>query len=278
MEQIIWKTCQYPNDFTRIRSKFNNQNHDDTCGPAAVMHGFLLGGMYTSEASLSSIFDTYKNGGTDGDTIQERLNELGFDVRLEKKKTKEKTIDFINRMNNEMKQGAFILSCIYGGEHWVCIGAYENNKLLGVDSDDSDRPIFFHWTPQQFDDKDWENCVRLVLPGKHKKSFQEWVPARLDLLRAGNNSTKSNLLDQLNDAIIHLNDEAYAYTRLDLFLRNSKETPISIYSNSDDPIMLADLTKQHAGSDRAISIRSISGKEPIVVVRMDKLSAFQLVD
>ncbi len=177
----------YPRDLVQIAQEFGPQLEEDSCGAAAVRHGLLLGGLTVPEGTLQAILGT-KDKGICGEDLHARLEALALAPEfLELKRSRESPRQFWERLGREMdERGAFVLACVYGGEHWVTLGRWHRGKIRIIDSAGWDWDLLvYSLTPEAFDEQmDWQDCVRLVRPGKRwQKNYKEWLPARNRLIR-----------------------------------------------------------------------------------------------
>ena len=282
-----WIYKRYPEDLRWVREQFKEQRNENTCGPVAVRHGLLLGGLYLSEAALSAHFQTQDEDGTDGPTIQKALKSLGFEVTLEGKKRRETTDNFLKRMDCYLREGAFLLACIYNGEHWVCLGALKRERIWGVDSFGvgwSPELNFTAWTADDFDGQEWGDEVLLVKPDKHKDYFKSWLPARQILLHMplDVSSRSGTFLNQLNEACVFLNDEEYSYSELNLYLKKGVQLSLDMEAPDAGSVAVEYFRSGKIETD-TVAIRCLKGDAPgtaasvpIIITRGDQLVGFQL--
>ena len=275
----IWIPHKYPDDLNKIKLSLSEQPDHCTCGPAGVFNGLLLGGMISSISFWASIFKTHPEDRTSGDTLQEVLNSepFGFEVSLAEKRSGELTKSFLSRMGDAISEtGAFVLPCIYGGDHWVCGGLWKDGKLWTIDSYGEGINLEFNkYGPDEFDDLDWEDCVRLVRPGKWREQFLQWMPAREALLtRSSVFATRKGLFDSLNTALVMLQDGNYSYERLNL--RLSKGTTLKVDYKEGDAYAFKK-------NEDFITINYLSGGElgevvdvPQIAIRRSGFAGFDL--
>ena len=183
----------YPHALGEIGAAFEEQPNGYTCGPAALRHGLLLGGLSAPVDLLASLFEnSRKHGLTASPEMLKALRGLGFDAEPKVKKPKNKpTADFLNELLPELEQGAFLLPCVMGWWHWVCLGWWDGERAWVVDSAfgtwappwDALCLGFFGYTAEQFDDQEWWDYVIVVRPGKWVDQYKAWLPARPVLLR-----------------------------------------------------------------------------------------------
>jgi hypothetical protein len=125
----------YPKAFALVRDSFAQQPDGQTCGAAAVRHGLLLGGLLTPVHLLESLLEIRENEGTHYTTLLGCLQRLGFEARHVTKPRKQRTAAFLDELRPELERdGAFLLPCLYGGDHWVCLGAWDGERAWVVDS------------------------------------------------------------------------------------------------------------------------------------------------
>jgi hypothetical protein len=186
----------YPEAFALLRDSFAPQVCMSSCGAAALRHGLLLGGLLVPDDVLESLLEIRENEATDYKTLLKALDCLGFETEPEPrtKPTNQSTAAFLDELRPELDRGAFLLPCLYGGNHWVCLGAWDGERawvvdsLYGKDWYPTPRELppslgFWDYTEQEFDEQDWEDCINVVRPGKWTKQYQDWLPARHHLLR-----------------------------------------------------------------------------------------------
>ena len=151
-----------------------------------------------------------------------RLRDLGLVPVYLKKPSGTADAPILGGAGPRNGPGAFVLACIYGGNHWITLGRYQGGRIRAVDSHVDKSPGnwdlgIYSLTPEAFDYWDWENCVQLIRPGSWQKNYEEWLPGRDRLLRLAGPSAPME--QRLKDAAhVYLNDDRYSYERLELFL------------------------------------------------------------
>ncbi len=179
-----------------VRDSFALQPDEQTCGAAALRHGLLLGGLLAPVHLLESLLEIRANGMTHYKTLLKALDCLGFETepKYRTKPENKPTAAFLDEFLPDLDRGAFLLPCLYGGMHWVCLGAWDGKRAWVVDSyygKDwywTPRGLppslgFFGYTEQEFDEQDWEGFINVVRPGKWTQQYQTWLPARRGTLR-----------------------------------------------------------------------------------------------
>jgi hypothetical protein len=256
----------FPTALDRVRRSFARQPDCQTCGAAAIRHGLLLGGLTIPTAALEAVLSIRENQGTAPATLRACLVRLGLEVRLVRKPGRRRTADFLDSLRPAFEQGAFLVPCILGAAHWVCIGAWQFGRVALVDSffdgsggaapHLSPRLGFFNLSADEFDALDWEHHVMLVRPGVWQAQYLTWHPARPALLRmnarqpGGRGVTLVQAIRQ--GAHQHLDDAESIYKRLEL--RLARDASVAI--EADDP------------GGNAVGVESLgSGANEVVVVR-----------
>jgi hypothetical protein len=278
----------FPSALARIRASFARQPDRQTCGASAIRHGLLLGGLIIPTSALEAVLAIRANQGTSPGNLLGCLHRLGLDAQLIHKRRRQSTGAFLRRLRDEFQRGAFLLPCIHGAEHWVCLGAWHDGRVAVVDS------FFDHWlpsleagarspelgfftlSPEELDAIDWAHFVTLVRPGIWQAQYQAWLPARAALLRidvhpaivgrggrdegdgkqretASKKGAPLTLVQALRQgAHQYLDDADYSYQRLHLQLPGGP----SVSMTSADP-----------GAD-AVGVETVGhGREEVVVVR-----------
>jgi hydroxyacylglutathione hydrolase len=254
----------YPRDLDLVAQDFGRQLDGYGCGAAALHHGLLFGGLTIPKAALHAMFRVYPDG-IDGERLNAYLQALGLEPDYREKPSGESTQQFLERLGQEMDRGAFVLACIAGGRHWITLGRWQDGRIRVVDSYVA-RQWFPSWTwdlgmysltPEEFDQRDWEDCVQLVRPGIWHKNYQEWLPGRDRLLRLAGHSleTSASMLQRLQFAAHeYLNHERYNYDQLEFCFSEKSSMAVRV----EDP------------RSQAISIHSPPAKGPegqVIVVR-----------
>jgi hypothetical protein len=275
-----------PEALAQVRDAFAPQPDGQSCGPAALRHGLLLGGLSAPVHTLASLLETGDNEGTDYKTLLEALRRFGFKVEPEPrpKPKNQPTAAFLEGMRPELEQGAFLLPCVYGGGHWVCLGAWDGERAWVVDSYDGDDGSlnFSGWTAQEFDDWDWEDCVNVVRPGNWANQYQAWLPARRALLRMpvdGGGANPVTMEAAVRNAAEHyLSDADYdGYSELGLYLPGGVEVTVEV-ENPGEEVLVGE---EGEGERRVLVFRRAAGtlrrqSAPELVLRAGKLCAAQL--
>jgi hypothetical protein len=273
-----------------VRDSFAPQPDEQTCGAAAPRHGLLLGGLLVPVNLLESLLEIRKDEGLYYKTLLKGLKCLGFDVQHRKKK-KQSTAAFFDELRPELEQGAFLLPCLYGGRHWVCLGAWDGERAWVVDSyygkNWTPRALipslgFFGYTAQEFDEQEWEDCINVVRPGKWAKQYQDWLPARPALLRMrgrGDQDSPVSVEAAVAMAAHHyLGHAEYAYRKLDLYLPDGVEVTVTVDDPGEDAVLVRE---EGVGEERVLVVRRAKGAAsgrtpPELVLRAGQLRAAQL--
>src|SRR5205823_4920582 len=124
----------FPTALDLVRRSFARQPDDQTCGAAAIRHGLLLGGLSAPTAILEAVLDIRGNQGTSPRVLRACLRRFGLDARPIRKPARQATAAFLDGLREELDRGAFLLPCIHAGEHWVCLGAWQDGRIGLVDS------------------------------------------------------------------------------------------------------------------------------------------------
>ena len=179
----------YPEAFALVRDSFARQPDLQTCGAAVVRHGLLLGGLLARSICWRVCWKFATTRGWTTRLCERDWNPLVLMLNTERSRKKQSTAAFLEGLRLELEQGAFLLPCLNGGTHWVCLGAWDGKRAWVVDSYHgkdwywTPRGLppslgFFGYTEQEFDKQDWEDCINVVRPGKWTKQYQDWLPAR----------------------------------------------------------------------------------------------------
>ena len=260
----------FPSGFDRIRRSFARQPDSQMCGALAIRHGLLLGGLTLPSATLEAILEIRNNEGTTPVALRTCLRRMGLDPQLLRKPRRLPTATFLDRLAGEFARGAFLIPCIRGAAHWVCVGAWKDGRVGMVDSFyDRRRPVhevgkplvpglgFFSLTVEEFDALDWSHFITLVRPGIWAKQYRAWLVGRLGLLRLHLPRLPDGRPVTVVQAIrvgAHqfLDDEDYSYRRLHLLLRGG--TAVSV--RTDDK------------GEQAVGVETVGrGKNELIVVR-----------
>jgi hypothetical protein len=278
-----------------FRESFAQQPDDQTCGAAALRHGLLLGGLLAPVNLLESLLEIRANGLTYYKTLLKALDCLGFETEPEprtKPKSKQ-TAAFLDDLRQELDQGAFLLPCLYGGRHWVCLGAWDGERAWVVDSyygKDwywTPRGLppslgFFGYTEQEFDDQNWEGCINVVRPGKWTKQYHAWLPARRALLRMPANDGQASPMTVESAVAIaaqqYLSHGEYSYRELGLYLPDGVEVSVKVEDPGEDAVLVGE---EGVGEERVLVVRRAKGAlrrqtPPELVLRAGQLHAAQL--
>jgi hypothetical protein len=258
----------FPTALARIRQSFARQPDCQTCGAAAIRHGLLLGGLTIPTAPLEAVLRIRAHQGTPPANLLACLNRLGLHARQICKPARQSTAAFFDSLRRDFDEGAYLVPCIHGGEHWVCLGAWQDGRMGMVDSffdrrqpspwcDLSPGLGFFSLSPGELDALDWEHFVTLVRPGMWRSQYEAWLLARPALLRMNIRPASPGGRLTLSQAIrlgVHqyLDDADYCYQKLELHLRDG----LSLRVQADDP-----------GGD-AVGVEAVDrGAEEVVIVR-----------
>jgi hypothetical protein len=286
----------FPSGLDRIRRSFARQPDTQTCGAAAIRHGLLLGGLTIPTATLEAILDIRGNEGTTPRALRACLRRLGMTVRIVRKPVRQATTTFLDRLANEFARGAFLLPCIRGAQHWVCVGAWQDGRVSLVDSFfDRRRPFsagtpllpglgFFSLTAEEFDALDWPHFITLVRPGMWEEQYHAWQVARPALLRSHLPRQADGRPVTVVQAIrvgAHqfLDDEEYSYRRLHLCLLGGPAVTVRADDPGGDPVGVETVGRDH---EELVVMRRLGGflsgqpAVPELIVRATGLRAGQL--
>jgi hypothetical protein len=254
----------FPSALERVRRSFARQPDRQTCGASALRHGLLLGGLTLPAAALEAVLGIRENKGTTAVALRTCLARLGLDVCSLRRSARQSTAQWLDELRPDLDGGAFLIPCIHGGIHWVCLGAWIGGRVGLVDSffvgrgrpyaDLSPGLGFFSLTPGELDALDWDHHVMLVRPGRWRSQYEAWRPARPALLRL--NASPGGQGTTLLQAIRHgahqyLDDAEYTYQRLQLHLNRGQKLAVE----SDDP-----------GGD-AVGVETLGQAGEVLVVR-----------
>jgi hypothetical protein len=253
----------YPEAFGLIYNSFAPQPDLQTCGAAALRHGLLLGGLMAPVGLLGSLLEIRKNNKTDYRTLLEALRRLGFEVEKQcrSKRKGQSTAAFLNDLREELDKGAFLLPCRNGGNHWVCMGAWDGQRAGVIDScygHDGSLNIA-GYTEQEFDATDWQGYINVVRPGRWRQEYQYWLPARRALLRMPVNADLTSMEAAVAVAAQqYLNDAEYSYHKsgLRLYLRGGVKVPVQVKDPGKDAFVVGE---EVVGEDRILVFRRASG-------------------
>jgi hypothetical protein len=274
----------FPTALARIRASFARQPDCQTCGAAAIRHGLLLGGLTIPTATLEAVLSIRDNQGTPPANLLACLQRLGLEARHVRKPARQSTAAFLDGLRGEFDRGAYLIPCIHGAEHWVCLGAWQDGRVGLVDSffgrwrPSSWRDLcpglgFFNLSAAELDALDWQHFVTLVRPGVWQSQYEAWLLARHALLRMrvhpASASSPVTMVQALRLGVHqYLDDADYAYGGLHLHLRDG----LAVHLRADDP-----------GGD-AVGVEALgqAGQEVVVVRRLrgvlsGKASAPELV-
>jgi hypothetical protein len=184
----------FPAALERVRRSFARQPDDQTCGAVAIRHGLLLGGLTIPTGALEAMLDIRANEGTAPATLRACLRRFGLGAHPLRKPARQATAAFLDGLRGEFDRGAFLLPCIHAGEHWVCVGAWQDGRIGLVDSYFGQLGLargsglspglgFFSLSPDELDALDWPHFITLVRPGRWRAQYEPWLPARPALLR-----------------------------------------------------------------------------------------------
>jgi hypothetical protein len=288
---------RFPSALDRIRRSFARQPDCQTCGAAAIRHGLLLGGLTIPTATLEAILGIRDHEGTSPLALRTCLRRLGLEASLLRKPARQPTAAFLDRLEGEFARGAFLIPCVRGAEHWVCVGAWHAGRVGLVDSFfDRRRPGgepglplvpglgFFSLSVEEFDALDWPHYVTLVRPGLWERQYRAWAVARPALLRL----SVPRLADGRPITVVgairlgahqFLDDEDYCYRRLRLCLPSGPAVTIRTEDPGGDAVGVEALGR---GNDEVVVVRRLGGvlsglpAVPELVLRAVGLRAGQL--
>jgi hypothetical protein len=301
----------FPSALARIRAAFARQPDRQTCGAAAIRHGLLLGGLTIPTSALEAVLAVRANQGTAPGNLLGCLHRLGLEAEIVNKPRRQSTRAFLRGLRGEFSRGAFVLPCVHGAEHWVCLGAWQEERAAVVDSffdrwlpslgsgTRSPELGFFTPSPDELDAIDWAHFVTLVRPGIWQAQYRAWLPARPALLRinvhptivgrgcrgedackhretASKNGAPPTLVQALRQgAHQYLDDSEYSYQRLHLQLHGGLSVSMASGDPGDDAVGVE--TVGH-GREEVVVVRRLGGvlsgmTPPELVVRSGKLGA-----
>jgi hypothetical protein len=283
----------FPTALDRVRRSFARQPDGQTCGAAAIRHGLLLGGLTIPTATLEAILNIRANQGTSPAALRACLARLGLEPRPVRRPARQDTAAFLDGLRPAFAQGAFLVPCILGGEHWVCVGAWHEGRLGMVDSffDGRGGPFaelspglgFFSLSAGEFDELDWDHHTTLVLPGRWRSQYEAWLLARAALLRLnvhpGPDSGPTLVQAIRTGAHQYLDDADYCYDRLELHLTQGPRVGVRASDPGDDAVGVE--TVGH-GPGQVLVVRRLGGllagrpAVPELVLRAGALRAGQL--
>jgi hypothetical protein len=278
-----------------VRDSFASQPDGQTCGAAALRYGLLLGGLFAPVHLLESLLEIRANEGTYYKTLLKALDGLGFETEPEPrtKPKKLRTAVFLDDLRPEMDQGAFLLPCLYGGGHWVCLGAWDGERAWLVDPYygkgwyETPRGLppslgFFGYTEQEFDEQRWEGCINVVRPGKWAEQYHAWLPARRALLRMPAKDGQASPMTVESAVSIaaqqYLNHAEYSYRELGLYLPDGVKVTVTVEDPGEDAVLVGE---EGLGEERVLVVRRAKGAPrrqtpPELVLRAGQLRAAQL--
>jgi hypothetical protein len=303
----------FPSALARIRASFARQPDRQTCGASAIRHGLLLGGLTIPTSALEAVLAIRANQGTPPANLLGCLGRLGLEAQIIHKPRRQSTRTFLHRLRGEFLRGAFLLPCIHGAEHWVCLGAWQDGRVAVVDS------FFDHWlpspesgirspelgffslSPEQLDALDWEHFITLVRPGIWRGQYQAWLAARSALLRIdvrpafvgrgcrgegerekiSKKRSPMSLVQALRQgAHQYLDDADYSYQRLHLQLHGGQSVSMASGDPGADAVGVETLGR---GAEEVVIVRRLGGvltgkTPPELVVRSARLGAGYLAE
>jgi hypothetical protein len=286
----------FPTALDRVRRSFARQPDCQTCGASAIRHGLLLGGLTIPTATLEAILNIREEEGTSPAVLRTCLERLGLEVRPVQRSARQSTPVFLDGLRSAFEQGAFLLPCIFGGEHWVCIGAWQAGRVNLVDSffdSRPDRPYaelspglgFFSLSACDLDELDWDHHATLVLPGLWRSQYEAWQLARSLLLRSpvrsGRDSGATLVQTIRTGAHQYLDDADYSYERLELHVTQGARVAVRASDPGDDAVGLETVGQ---GPGEVLVVRRLGGllagrpAVPELVVRTRAVRAGQLVN
>lgn len=288
---------RFPSAFDRIRRSFARQPDCQTCGAAALRHGLLLGGLTLPTATLEALLGIRDHEGTPPRALSTCLRRLGLQTQRLRKPARQPTAEFLDGLADEFAQGAFLVPCVRGAEHWVCVGAWQDGRVGLIDSffdrrrpvQDKSRPLvpglgFFSLSVEEFDALDWAHHVTLVRPGKWEQQYRDWLVARYALLRLHLPRQSDGRPVTVVQAIrtgAHqfLDDDEYSYRRLHLCLQGGPTVSVLADDPGGDAVGVESVGE---GNDEVVVVRRLGGvlsgwpAVPELVLRVAGLRAGQL--
>jgi len=224
----------------------------------------------------------------------EVLRRLGFKVEPRRRPENQSTAAFLGELGQELEQGtaAFLLPCLYGGEHWVCVGAWDGTRPWVVDSYTDDPPHIHFWPypAQEFYDAACEDdgslWINVVRPGHWAGQYCAWLPARRALMRMPVQDDLASMEAAVALAAHHyLDDAEYSYheSGLYLYLAGGVEISVQVQNPGADAVLVC---AEGVGEDRVLVVRRALGMltqqpppgqtPPELVVRVGLLGAAEL--
>ena len=281
----------FPTALARIRQSFARQPDCQTCGAAAIRHGLLLGGLTIPTATLEAILDIREHEGTPPENLRACLRRLGLDARFIRKPRRQSTEAFLDGLRADFDQGAFLIPCIYGAEHWVCLGAWQDGRIGMVDS------FFDRWRPAPWRDlcpglqassislkansmpSTGSITLTLVRPGVWRSQYEAWRLARSGLLRMntnpGSNSRPVTMVQALRLGVHqYLDDADQDYRQLELHLLDGAAVRVHANDPGRDAMGVEALGQ---GAEEVVVLRRLGGmlsgraSPPELVVRAGEL-------
>jgi hypothetical protein len=276
-----------------VRDSFAPQPDECTCGAAAPRYGLLLGGLLAPVNLLESLLEIRDNEYTDEPILLDCLSRLGFQAQPLTKRRKQRTAAFLDKLRPELDRGAFLLPCLYGWQHWVCMGAWDGERAWVVDSYHgkdwywTPRGLppslgFFGYTEEEFDEQKWRGYVIVVRPGKWTKQYQAWLPARRKLLRMPWKDGQASPMTLESAVAIaaqqYLSHAEYSYRKLGLYLPDGVEVSVTVEDPGEDAVLVGE---EGVGEERVLVVRRAKGAPrrqtpPELVLRAGQLRAAQL--
>ena len=226
---------------------------------------------------LESLLEIRENEYTDSPILLKCLRHLGFEPQPVTKPRKKLTAAFLDELRPALDEGAFLLPCLTGWMHWVCLGAWDGERAWVVDSSfgtwappwDALRLGFFGYTEQGFDEQKWWDWIIVVRPGKWADQYKAWLPARHVLLRTTEKDGPDNPVTvdyptSMEAAVQiaahqYLNHDEYSYREMGLYLQGGVAVTVRVKDpgkNAIDPGKGAVLVdKVGEGEDRLLVVR-----------------------
>jgi hypothetical protein len=286
----------FPSALDRVRRSFARQPDNQTCGAAAIRHGLLLGGLTVPAAILEAVLDIRCNQGTPPAILRACLQRLGLGVHTVRKRARQSTAAFLDSMGRDLEQGAFLLPCIHAGEHWVCLGAWQDGRVGLVDSFFGKEEVslwhnlspglgFFSLTPAELDALDWAHHVTLVRPGCWRSQYEAWLPARAALLRmhqpqGAPQPRSATIVGAVRQGVHqYLDDADYSYAGLTVHLPAGQGVRIEVHDPGHDALGVQMLGKE---TEEVVVMRRLGGllsgrlAPPELVLRASAVRAFNL--
>jgi hypothetical protein len=285
----------FPTALDRVRRSFARQPDCQTCGAAAIRHGLLLGGLTLPTATLEAVLNIRAHQGTSPAVLRACLERLGLATRPVRRSPRQTTAAFLDGLRPAFEQGAFLVPCIFGGEHWVCVGAWHDGRVGMVDSFFDNRRGhyadlapglgFFSLCAREFDDLDWDHHATLVMPGVWRSQYEAWLLARPALLRLnvgpGRESGPTLVQALRTGAHQYLDDADYSYEQLELHLGQGPRVGVRASDPGGDAVGLETVGR---GASEVLVIRRLGGllegrpAVPELILRVGAVRAGQLAN